>query len=544
MSEIKPVRHSQTADAEADRQKQLKYADQQERLKWLLWWAALACWFVSLGLPGFFVEGAGVYSGLEILLLGLRFGWLVNGWAVYANVFFPVLLVSAAMRRKRIPLALVVVSIVLMLLLAASLPLFAGVPVSTGGWNILGHKIIPVSSWGWGAVVWLTALLLAVAAVGLEERWLRGGFVIGGLLGLVGIYIAVVVFHEQQWSTANSQERELYLESGMAFTVIPLCGAELTWPEGPLVATGEIPELDIDPALQAKEPPYLELPDLEHYQSNGFEWIWNGGGQFYNDHFIKVRSPASQPPRYTLQAKPVGHSGAVVRLIENATGQVLYEQKLNRQPQRVGQDYFIDQYCPNEMTYNNNFYADPRNYTKAVLRVLGQTGEPIAATDAQRQLREETAQQPCDMGTEDIDGIKGLRTWDGRQAILEVLQEQDMIYVREDKRNEVRDETNEALRQRKGFCSDNYIVLAINRGKPSSERYVHRGEINIFDRHTLRPLRSFRSKECRSESGYPANNHDGPSDCPDISNEIITGIRISNDYPVIETTQGDIPMIE
>ena len=107
-------------------------------------------WCVSLLLPGFRVETqAASVPGIYVLLLGLAFGWMVMGFAVYANLFF--LRAAWVMHTGRLPEG----SVVLVLLLAATLPLFRG-PLRDEG----SSAIAPVSSWGWGAVLWVIALLL------------------------------------------------------------------------------------------------------------------------------------------------------------------------------------------------------------------------------------------------------------------------------------------------------------------------------------------------------------------------------------------------
>jgi hypothetical protein len=117
--------------------------------------AAVGLWLVSLALPGFIVQGrTEVWNGGNILWLGLLFGWAVLGFAVYANLFFVPVAIRLFLGKRP------TIAVGLMLVLAATLPFFRGVIADEGS-----GAVLPVVSWGWGAVLWIVAIvLLALAA--------------------------------------------------------------------------------------------------------------------------------------------------------------------------------------------------------------------------------------------------------------------------------------------------------------------------------------------------------------------------------------------
>jgi hypothetical protein len=117
---------------------------------------ALVMWLLSLVLPSFSVgPESTVWLGGKVLLYGLGFGWLCSGWAAYANVFFLVAAVRLFLGKAP------TVSTLLMVVFAATLPLFKGVPRDEGTGVVLF-----VSNWGAGLWVWLTALgCMATACV-------------------------------------------------------------------------------------------------------------------------------------------------------------------------------------------------------------------------------------------------------------------------------------------------------------------------------------------------------------------------------------------
>jgi hypothetical protein len=165
--------------------------------------ASCVLWLASLALPAFMVDSrAESMLGGVVLLTGLLFGW-----SAYANIFFAVAamtLLSGGRPRR---------SVLAMLAFGATLPIFKGVIRDEGSGTIL-----PVVSWGWGAVIWILALLLLATAAAIRAR-LVSLAVARTLVGLMLVsFAAIVSLHFYQRAAANFQERSLYLSSGLAFT--------------------------------------------------------------------------------------------------------------------------------------------------------------------------------------------------------------------------------------------------------------------------------------------------------------------------------------
>jgi|GEM_PF-3528562 len=437
-------------------------------VRWLCC-AALGCWFLSLTLPGFAVSSAGdsdtLWPGYMILPVGLLFGWVNMGWAVYANLlFFLILILVQNGKAAGKP-------IFFMLLLVATLPFLSGIPSGSS----------PLTAWGWGALIWLTSLFLAIAASGLQQQWFTVRQIGYILTGIAGIYVLVATLHMYQWAQANIQEREIYLSNGLAFTVVPLCGIPLSWPEDSLIGADEILELDIDPSLDN-----IRLPEFERWRSGEFEWVmYNFTHEGRAKVMIRYQAPL-YPPRFSLQAKAT-EQGALIRLVQKDTGGILHEQKLRKR--RLFHDRYYHEYCPAGWPKNR------KGYEQALLRALGrQTDKLSNGLSSQTQLQAETALESCDLGEQDIGDIKGLRMWDGREVVLPP-----------------------SFHMHRGFCSKTYIAAATVGNHPELLDRVY-----IFDRGTLQPLAEFKIDDTCSKS------------CTDI-----TGIQISDDNVTVKTTLND-----
>lgn len=448
--------------------------------------AAIVLWLVSLALPGFIVESrTESWHGWQILLLGLPFGWMVFGFAVYANLFFvPIAIQLLQGKSTR-------VSVVFMVILAATLPFFRGVVQDEGS-----GAVLPVVSWGWGAVLWIAAIVLLAAAAAVRAGFISRASVRPVTVVLAGSFVGLVVLHIYQWASANEQERELYIPLGVAFTKAEFCGVSFNWPAGPLLASDSLVELDIDPELRSSGA-YIILPTLQRYREGAFDWTRYGSSPGGGAD-VSVRSPAhGEVP--TLQVKKTAE-GAVIRLLEKDSAKVLYEQRLRARPRKDG--YVI--FCP----YSRSAWQGlARGYDTAVARALGQEGK--WAREAPRpSLLPESALETCDIGSVDIDGIKGLRAWDGREIIL----------------------GNELHRTYRGFCSENYIALANLISVPASVEDL-RAEVVVYDRKTLAPLAMFYGPSC------PIDMHHL---CKTGPRETITGVRIADDVAVVVTTSGEL----
>jgi len=452
--------------------------------------AAAVLWFASLFLPAFVVESrTEAIFGATVLLMGLLFGWAVNGTAAYANLLLPYVLIRLHQGKP----ASVAVS--LMLLLGLSVFFFVGVPRDEGTGIVL-----PVVSWGWGAILWGSSLLLAGAASGIYLRWYgRTGAL--RIVACLGIMLASVgVIHLIHSHTANTQEREIYLSRGMAFTVSQFCGIDFVWPESPLVAPGETVALDIDESLKGTRSgsPYLLLPKLVNVQDDGYHWRT----YHYGHTSIQVRRRASES-RYVLQARRASDfKSAVIRILDRANGQTLYEQPLRSVPVPRLRSSSYSQYCP---FATQHWSGLTRGYDTAVLRALDQ--QPL-----QRQMDEtlhpEEARLTCNLGEVDIDGVKGLREWDGRQVIL-----------------------NQGLASRAGFCSTHYIGLVHLSTAGEDAQDDLRPVVHLFERKTLKPIAVFNDRR-----PCPLRKR-----CDVIPNSITKGFRVESSGKVtVDTTHGTV----
>lgn len=447
--------------------------------------AALAAWCISLALPGFIVatRTESYTSGLEILVTGTLFGWMVNGWAVYANFFF--LAAAIYLSSNKTP----VKSVVFMLFLAATLPLFRGVIQDEGSGTIL-----PVVSWGWGAILWLLSLVLLAMAAAVHGGVLHRLHV--KLLGLaIGVtVIALGIVHIQQTRNANLQEKDMFLSKGMAFTNAEFCGVPFVWPTEALVPPGELIKLDVEPKYlnSNKSTPFFWQPTFARYEDAGFDWVsYPHINQIYTG--ITVRTPA-KPKKFVLQLQST-EEGAVIKLRNEQTNATVYEQRL-----RIRRGTFnYPKFCPEA--------RGALGYSNAILRAVGQDPTDRYPKEI---LRNETARVPCNLGTTPIDGTKGretLLTWDGRVVNLQP----------------------ESIRNRIGFCSDSYIGLLYVFENSASSTAGLSPVVMLYDRNSLRPIANF--NDGLTCSGMR---------CGEAPKDILLGFRIEGDSAIVETTQGEL----
>jgi hypothetical protein len=306
---------------------------------------ALVIWLISLLLTGFSISSNNnTYTGGFILLFGLLFGWMANGWAVYANLCF--LRVVSSLIANKHPQG----SVILMILLAGTLPFFPGPPMSEAN-----DTAVPVTSWGWGAVFWLVSLVLVSIAAALKSKWMSKNV---AQVCVFNVFISIFVVYGircYQFSIANDQDREAYLSTDVAFTVAPLCAVPLTWPDKALLSPDEIIIADIDPQLQSSDhKPYLNLPALPNYRENGYNRVTFGSPFNLN----KVHYPAEKK-HPVLQAKATSE-GAIIRLLDVSATKVLYEQRLIIQKRAKNLEY-----CPRPSGFTK------KGYDTAILKVLG-----------------------------------------------------------------------------------------------------------------------------------------------------------------------------
>jgi hypothetical protein len=443
----------------------------------VLLYCALLAWCLSLLLPAFALESASsTVVGLHVLLVGTAFGWMVNGWAVYANPLF--LFAAYRLYRGKAPGK----TVLAMLLLAATLPLFRG------SLEQMGERTVPVSSWGWGAFVWLCALVLLAGAAAARRKLIawRGALALG--LGMLLAGMAMAALHQRQWRAANETDRLALLPSGMMYSTSPFCPLALAWPAPSDANGGEALVIDLDPRWQRAGalPLPLEIPGgFNAAHADGSAWTsyagWYGG--------MMVRQ-AAQAGTLVLKLEAAG-AGARMRLLKGVPQRVLYEQPLLD----IGRGHGL---CPVSERLPNGGLR--RSYGEALLRAMGQDnpvslGTPLAHA--------EVARQRCDIGAVDIDGIDGLRSLDGREVILPAR-----------------------MNSLSGFCSEHYIALAAA-GAPGGAARLP-ATVHVLDRKTLKPLAMF-----DGERSCP------PQVCAPGQEVILRAIRLDGGSAVVETSRGD-----
>lgn len=466
----------------------IKRAVNAKSLVMVLTLTALLSWISSLALPGFVVDSrVGSMIGSQILVNGLLFGWHNNGWAAYANLFF--FYATLQLLRGKQPRETVFV----MLLCAATLPFFSGIQRDEGT-----NVVLPVVSWGWGAVLWSISLILVASSAAVRSAVITGTGIKFLGFGIFAILVAILVVHQRQWQAANIQEREMYLPEGVAFTNARFSGIPFDWPDGPLVSSDAVISLDIDPKLFSARDgsPQLELPKLLAFRQGGFDWYT------YEDPYlqprVKVRKVASTETQVILFQAKQTTEGAVIRIIDTVSKAVLYEQRFATTWRKGWNSVFFPQ-------GTGGWWAGlPIGYDRAINRALGlyDQREP---KKPRALLHLEEAHTACDVGSENVDGIDRLRMWDGRQAMVSMGFLETQI----------------------GFCSESYIGLIYFNGHLQSNSFprLTRYFVMVFDRKTLMPIASFlESVKC-------------PEQCKDTAQQTVRGIRISDETAVVETTQ-------
>lgn len=405
---------------------------------------ALFVWFTSMFLPVFNTGSIGPpLPGGAILLLGILFGWLGNGLAAYANVFF--LYAAWRLFAGKVPR----ISIVIMLVLAASLPLmnlFLGKSEA---------RLLPIVAWGWGAFMWVWSMLLLTGATaarrGIIGAW--GGLGLGLLMLLSGL--AASALHAHQWRAANSEDRHELLPAGMIYTTSALCPVPLTLPAPSDAPDGEPLVLDIDAQLlhAPGRGPSLKLPGgFTEQHADGSAWILRSGGPIA----LMVRQKA-RPGALLLQVKASGDD-AVIRLLGGIPQRVRYEQPVKRVA-----GWRSSSFCP---VAERGLHGGMRSeYTAALQRAMGQGQTLAPMVPIAPLVHAELARQRCDVGADDIDHIAGLRTLDRREVMLPPQ-----------------------MNRMSGFCSENYIALAGGVERPDGRLGAI---VHLLDRKTLTPLAMF-----------------------------------------------------
>ncbi|MBQ0959147.1 hypothetical protein KAK06_09250 [Ideonella sp. 4Y11] len=355
---------------------------------------ALGLWCLSLLLPAFQTREREPWLGAEVLMIGPFFGWASMGFAVYANAFFAH--ACTQLLKGGRPGS----SVLWMLAMTATLPWFQGVLRDEGTGMVLA-----VTSWGWGAVLWVLSMLMlasasAVASGRLGPRGLRvlGGLGAVSLMGLLGV-------NAWQYWNANLPERQRDLALGLAFTLKPPCGVPLTLVEGHLVPANSALIVDVDPALdpEIKDRVHFALPAQLGAMHEGHAWRvvdWEDDSRMA---FWQRLTPSADIPVVQVRA---AQGGAVIRLLATAHGPVLYEQTLRTRPGFRG----YMELCPfHSERLGHQYMTGPDE------QLLRAVKPPKLPQD--NHLRDETAATPCPKGKSDLYGLEDVRDWDGREVI-------------------------------------------------------------------------------------------------------------------------------
>jgi hypothetical protein len=416
--------------------------------------AALCLWFFSLFFPGFkYGFGGETINGFYILLLGIPFGWMSNGWAVYANLFFISVFYKVIGEKKP------VWTVLFMIGFAATLPLCKEILVNENG------GMSPVTAWGWGAIIWITALILMACAALLQKGLLgsRSLWILGVLV--VAVFLVAYQLHLRQLQQANEQEKTLFLNGKMAFMTLDPCGIELTWPERQLIQSNTAIGIYMDAQLTETEKsrPHLYLPMPGNYIEIKDDREWMAYG-LYNGLGIRVLQ-TNQNNYPVLEAK-ANQDGAVIRLVDEKK-EVLFEQLLKIKS--LGDRSY---YCPlnsqHESDYPQRKLAD--GVDSALKLVLGLDGSP-KQMDKKSIISDELAEEHC--------GFNMIRLKDGN--LHGVMDERNVIIDF----SWIKDYTE--------FCSDHYIALVQVKEAAKNDPSLG-GSVFLFERKTLRPIVRFTNK--------------------------------------------------
>lgn len=458
---------------------------------------AIGLWLVSLALPGFSVENGGTpFYGIYILFSGILLGWGVNGWAAYANIFF----IIAAFKLVRKPDSIPIGISIAMVVLAATIPMFNG-PIQNEG----TMATVPVVSWGWGAILWLSSIAVLATATACRAEILPESIPKIVALLLVALLIAVGAFRMHQWGNASDQDREMYLPRSMAFSVANFCRVPLVWPTGPVVQEGESVAVEIDGPLRSDVPPYMpiKLPEFARYERFGYDWEKFSLADLPS---MTVRSTAA-PKNIVLQVKSTP-DGGVIKILNRATSAVLYEQPLRLGVAKDGRK----RVCP--LSGSDQWQGLSRGYYDALKVALGPViksgGATVSLENAgdrkpQTKLLSEEA-KPCGGRGAYFDSKNAEQYLDGRQVVV-----------------------GGDIRKLSTFCSPSYIGLVYVRAGPVGSSYRLNSDVYLYDRKSLRPLASFNDRSGCLVSGQCNGT---------VPPENIEGIQIENDKVTVNTAEG------
>lgn len=283
--------------------------------------AALIAWVGSLALTAFvLVAGLQRVPGFQVLIVG----WLgpaVGNLAWFANPFF--LFAAGAFGSGRVPIR----SASLAVLLALDTFRFAEYPLDGGGAST------PVYAFGWGAVLWLLAQCLLLAATGLRRletddpswTWLQRCWplLVGGLLAVVWLGAAAgLAIHDRFVATPEEAARL----AGAAFKRGAICQATVTPAATPLRGLAGPLAIELDAAAIEAAGPLREprtllawgIPTVRFGETD-FSIDANAGG-------LLTSMPAKGTAGATLQVTGTRRDGIRLRLVEGSAGREVFDQ--------------------------------------------------------------------------------------------------------------------------------------------------------------------------------------------------------------------------
>ncbi|MDR6676599.1 hypothetical protein [Pseudomonas oryzihabitans] len=290
-----------------------------------LCWLAVLCWTASLFLPALGSSPEKLFRGKDLLAIGWlallagNVAWLANLWFLWAVV---------RVLRQR----------------SASLLALLALGCALDTWRLTrylvneGGTTAQVYGYGWGAVLWLLAMTLLLAASGgvpgssnkgsltsLRIRWLKP---LGLLLSAVVIISTGALSTLQHNSSSKFEQERL---RGYAFKRSPVCSVEVAAVQSPLKAfTGPL-ELDLASTQLYSPYPFIDLEDMLLW---GVPIIRSGGRDFrllsMGKEVLLMSTPAQGDAAATLTIRE--NKTSLVATLNALDGHQVFSQQWNEQP--------------------------------------------------------------------------------------------------------------------------------------------------------------------------------------------------------------------
>lgn len=292
---------------------------------YLLCWLAVLCWTASLFLPALGSSPEKLFRGKDLLAIGWvallagNVAWLANLWFLWAVV--------RVLRQRS-------ASLLALLALGCALDTWRLT------WYLLneGGTKAQVYGYGWGAVLWLLAMTLLLAASGsVPERSNDGSPAARRIRWLkpIGLLLsAVVIISTGTLSTLqhnNSSKFEQERLQGYAFKRSPVCSLEVAAVQSPL--TGFTGPMELDLASTQLSGPYPFIR-LESMLSWGVPSIRSGGRDFrllsIGKEVLLMSTPAQGDAAATLTIRE--NKTSLVATLNALDGGQVFSQQWNEQP--------------------------------------------------------------------------------------------------------------------------------------------------------------------------------------------------------------------